>query len=168
MTVLSQNRLAFVSTPIFVPPAQYSTIWLVIALVTVAGAVLLVIAAVRLTRARPRPVEPSDASWMPVIDRAGLRDRYLVMIDAAEHDHGSGRMSTRELHQQLGFLLRQFAFEADGIRAPNMTLTDLRAARLDPLGDAVSRLYPGEFGAAAIASVDDSVQGARRVVSSWN
>ena len=157
-----------VSASGFIPPAQYSAIWNVIAIAIVVGALLLIIAIVRLTRAARIPSEPSDIEWMPALDRAEVRTRYLALIAAADSDHRLWRMPARELHQRMSFLVREFAFEADGVHAPNMTLTDLRASRNDSLGDLVARLYPGEFAAVDRGTAAESVELARGVVTSWN
>lgn len=160
--------LAVVPGAGLVPPAQYSPLWMVLAFAIVVGAVLLLIAAVRLTRGDELTVPASDISWMPPVDRAALRAHYLVVIDDAAHAHQSGRLSTRQLHQQLGHTLRQFAAEAHGVSAASMTLTDLREARLAALSDAVERLYPGEFSAAPNAHPDESVHAARQLVMTWS
>lgn len=157
-----------VTGPEFIPPAQYSGIWNVIAIAIVVGALLLIVAIVRLTRAVRVPSEPSDVEWMPALDRAEVRDRYLALIAAAESHHREGRMPARDLHQRMSFLVREFAYEIDGVLAPTMTLTDLRASRHDSLGDLVARLYPGEFAAIDRGSAAESVGLARRMVSSWN
>ena len=154
--------------PAFVPPTQYSPIWNVIAALILVGALLIIFAVVRLTRAPRQVLEASDTGWMPALDRGELRGRYLSLIDDVESEYLAGRMPARDLHQRMSFLVREFAYEADGVRAPTMTLTDLRASRLHSLGDLVARLYPGEFAAVDSGGAGDRIDLARRVVRAWN
>ena len=154
--------------PGFIPPAQYSPIWNVIAILILVGSLLLIIAVLRLTRSPAELREESDIEWMPALDRGELRGRYLTLIDDADSEYRAGRMPARDLHQRMSFLVREFAYEADGVRAPTMTMTDLRASHLHSLGDLVARLYPGEFAAVDNGGAGDSIDLARRVVGGWN
>lgn len=152
--------------PAFIPPAQYSGLWNVVAAAIVIGAILLIVAIVRSTRARRS--DATDIDWIPVVDRDATRERYLGLIDDAEADHRAGRMRARQLHQRMSFLVREFVFEIDGVNAPTMTLSDLRATRHHPLGDTVSQLYPGEFAPIDRGSPGESAELARRLVRSWS
>ena len=154
--------------PDFVPPAQYSAIWNVIAIAIVVGAILLIVVIIRLTRTPPATPEATDLQWMPAVDRDEVRSRYLAMIDAAQSEYRERRMPARQLHQRMSSLVREFAFDIDGVRARTMTLTDLRATRNDSLGDVIARLYPGEFAAVDRGNPEESVELARRVVRSWD
>ncbi|GAB3143522.1 hypothetical protein [Marisediminicola antarctica] len=151
----------------FFPPVAYSPLWAALAVV-----ILLVLAAfyivVPLLTRQARVEEPEvDVSWMPV-DVPALRGKYEVLISEVEASHRLGELSVRAAHQRLSLLLRLFAYESSGIRAPHMTLAELREGRDTPLSDAVAKLYPGEFEAIERGSVLDAAEVARRMVYSWN
>lgn len=151
----------------FFPPVAYSPLWAALAV-----AILLMLAAfyivVPLLTRQPRVAEPeADLSWMPV-DVPALRGKYDVLISEVEAAHRGGELSIRAAHQRLSLLLRLFAYESTGIRAPHMTLAELREGSNTPLSDAVARLYPGEFEAVERGSVLDAAEVARRVVHTWS
>ena len=152
----------------FFPPAQYALVWGVLAAVIILAVVLFYAAVLWFTRAQEKPeAAPADISWLPV-DTEELRVKYVDQIDRIAVDHRRGALTGRAAHQQLSLLLRFFAFEADGVRAPNMTLSDLKASAQLPLADAVARFYPGAFAADEPRSVEEAVDTARQVVRSWN
>lgn len=151
----------------FFPPVAYSPLWAALAVV-----ILLVLAAfhivVPLLTRQARVEEPEvDVSWMPV-DVPALRGKYEALISEVEAAHRSGELSVRAAHQRLSLLLRLFAYESSGIRAPHMTLAELRDGRDTPLSDAVAKLYPGEFEAVERGSVLDAAEVARRMVHTWS
>ena len=152
----------------FFPPVQYAPVWGLLAAVIILAVVLFYAAVLWFTRARERAeAAPADIGWLPV-DTEELRVKYADQIDRIAVDHRRGALTGRAAHQQLSLLLRFFAFEADGVRAPNMTLSDLRASAQLPLADAVARFYPGAFAADEPRSVEEAVDTARQVVRSWN
>lgn len=153
----------------FFPPVAYSPLWAALAavlLLALAAFYILVPLLTRQTRA-PEPEPEMDLSWMPV-DVPALREKYEVLISEVEAAHRSGALSARAAHQRLSLLLRLFAYESSGIRAPHMTLAELREARNSPLSDAVAKLYPGEFEATPRGTVQDAAEVARRLVHTWS
>lgn len=152
----------------FFPPVQYSPFWMVLGI----GIVLLVVAfyvvVPLLTRSHRVEREPVDTSWMPQEPTETLRGKYIDLIGEVEAAHHRDEVSLRAAHQRLSLLLRFFAYESSGIRAPQMTLADLREAHATPLGDAVEQLYPGAFSEIERGSVIEAADMARRVVLSWN
>lgn len=100
-----------------------------------------------------------------------LRSDCLRQIALIVADVRAGRVSERRGHQRLSLLVRHFVMQTSGITATAMTLTDLRGATqrecLEPVGDVVEVLYPGEFGADGSVSVDTAATAARRVVAQW-
>ena len=78
-----------------------------------------------------------------------------------------GELGIREAHQRLSQLVRFHAYETSGVRAPQMTLADLRENDLTSLGDAVESLYPGAFDRIDRADVAEAAETARRVVRAW-
>lgn len=150
----------------FFPPVTYSAWWTVLAVVILVVIAVFVAAVLFFTRVRADPASESDLSWLPP-SPGELTVKYLGLIGEVETATVRGELGVREAHQRLSQLLRFHAFEASGVRAPQMTLTDLRAAELSSLTDAVERLYPGAFAEIERGGVAQSADMARRVVQSW-
>lgn len=149
------------------PPVQYSPMWGVLAvtlLVLIAAFYILVPV---LMRSREAAREPADSSWIPEFPPVPLGEKYSGLIAEVESAHHRGELTVRDAHQRLSLLLRFFAWESSGLRAPQMTLADLREAHATPLSDAVEQLYPGAFAEIERGSVLEAAELARRVVHSW-
>ena len=149
----------------FYPPVQYSPIWFLLGI----GIIVLVIAwyvvVALITRKRARP--QSNFQYGPPILTPSTRERYIGFIDTVYQRYSSGTIAYAEAHHELSGVIRTFAAEARGVRAPYMTLEDLRNARQEPLADAVETLYPGAFSGLESGPVDVAVERARRLVSEW-
>jgi hypothetical protein len=150
----------------FYAPLQYSPLWLwagIGLLALVLGWYVFVFLSTRTRRvpaAAPRFTPPSDIN--------GLKEAYLLRIDAVEADAAGGRLTSRACHQELSLLVRRFARDLTGIDAPRMTLADLDSHPLPIAADAVGRLYPGEFGAEPLPPIARSAEAARQAVRLWN
>jgi hypothetical protein len=151
----------------FFGPAQYERFVLYL----VVGVVLLALVAawycfvVRLSRTRvPRPV----AAGVVRVDLGRLRVKYASMIDEVEADFAAGRLSERAVHSRLSLLLRFFAFEASGVDAQVMTLSDLRSSSLPSVTGAVEQYYPPAFRVEHPGDPAAAVLTAREVVRSWS
>ena len=150
----------------FYPPTQYSPLWLllgVIIILVVIGWFIFV-----LIFTRKRAVRTATSQW-DGLPQAGpsLRDTYLTLIDEVQRASVDGTVDNRDAHQRLSLLVREFAANARGIRAPYMTLEDLRATPLAPLAATVGELYPGAFSADSSGSVAEAADRARRLVIEW-
>lgn len=150
----------------FYGPLQYSPLWLW------AGTALLVLVLgwygfVFLSTRKPR-VPAAAPRFTPPSDIRSLKEAYLQRIDAVAADAGAGRLTARASHQELSLLVRKFTRDVTGVDAPRMTLAELDRHPLPAAADAVSRLYPGEFGAEPLPPVALSAEAARRAVRSWN
>ncbi|MFP7832952.1 hypothetical protein [Marisediminicola sp. LYQ134] len=151
----------------FFPPVTFSPWWGVLAATLVALVIAFYIVVPLLTRA-PRRAHDDAAVPEFVMPDVPLSEKYGDLIAEVEADHRAGRVSSRAAHQRLSLLVRYFAFESTGMRAPTMTLADLRDAQSPELSDAVERLYPGAFAAIEGGSVAEAAEHARRVVKPWN
>ncbi len=151
----------------FFPPVDYSPGWIALAILVLVLLVAFYVAVPLMTRPRSPEPAPTDLDWMPDAGPT-LRDKYIDLVDDVSASHHRGELGVRESHQRLSQLLRFFAYEVSGVRAPQMTLADLRTNRLTPLGDAVERLYPGAFREIERGSVDEAAAMAKRVIDTWN
>jgi len=152
----------------FFPPVQFSPLWTVLALlliVLVVGWLVFVLVFTRRRATRGSSGTPFDPFAPPA---PSLLVTYLSLIDDVERGSAAGALQSREAHQRLSLLVREFAARSRGIRAPYMTLEDLQATRVGPLAATVGELYPGAFSPDAAGSVSAAAERARRLVRTWN
>jgi len=150
----------------YYPPVQYSFIWLMIG---VGIFVLIAIGYVLiwwLTRAKPQPVDPSRIPQSFELTPT-VRERYLGLIETVNARHAAGESTYSEAHHELSLVVRSFALEARGVRAPYMTLDDLRRTSHKPLADTIAGYYPGAFSGVEGESVARATERAKALVSSW-
>ena len=151
---------------VYYPPVQYSVLWLLL------GFGIFVLIAVGyfliwwLTRPKPQPIDPSRLQPAYVLTPT-VRDRYLGLIDDVNTRHTAGETSYSEAHHELSSVVRSFALEARGVRAPYMTLADLRRTNHTPLADTIEGYYPGAFSGTEGESVARATERAKALVSSW-
>jgi hypothetical protein len=124
--------------------------------------VVFYVLAFLLTRRRRvrAPRESQPAPWT-------VQQTYLGLIDEVTEAHERGVLDSRAAHQRLSEIVREFSARSRGVRAPYMTLSDLRHARIDALADTVQALYPGEFGPGDVP-VAQTADRARWLVTSWS
>jgi hypothetical protein len=151
----------------FFGPAQYErfVLYLVVGVLLLALIAAWYVFVVRFSRSRvPRPVVAGVAR----VDLGTLQSKYAGMIDEVELDSAAGRLSERAVHSRLSLLLRFFAFEASGVDAQVMTLSDLRASRLPAVTGAVEQYYPPAVRQQHPGDTSAALQTAREVVWSWS
>jgi hypothetical protein len=154
-----------VGGPSFYPPVQYSPVWLVIGVVLIALVIGWLVFVLLLTRRRAQPYE--FVGTIPQLTET-VRDAYLTRIDDVGRRYDAGAVGFSDAHHELSALVRSFASEAQGVRAPFMTLDDLRRTPHRALAETVERLYPGAFSGANGGRIDDAVARASELVRSWN
>jgi hypothetical protein len=118
-----------------------------------------------LTR-RPAPV-PQFVGSLPELTIT-VRERYLGRIDDVARRYSEGDVGFSEAHHELSALVRSFAAEARGIRAPFMTLDDLRHTPHRELAETVEGLYPGAFSGSTTGSIGEATHRASELVRTWN
>lgn len=150
----------------FYAPLQYSPLWLWAGIGLLALVLAWYVFVFLSTRTRPAAAAPPR--FTPPSDINGLKEAYLLRIDAVEADAAAGRLTSRASHQELSLLVRKFARDVTGIDAPRMTLAELDSHPLPAAANAVGRLYPGEFGAEPLPPLARSAEAARQAVRSWN
>ena len=73
-----------------------------------------------------------------------------------------------DLHDLKEAYLQRFARDVSGLDAPRMTLAELHVHPLPGIAEAVSRIYPGEFGVEPLPPLMQSAETARQAVWQWN
>lgn len=149
----------------FFPPVQYSPLWFFLGVGIFVAIVIWFVAVIWFTRKRALPPPPPLPFSMPLPDSA--RDRYLGFIDDVNAGYRRGALSYSDAHHELSVIIRAFAAEARGVRAPYMTLQDLRDGDHTALADIVEKLYPGEFSGRQDNPIEVAVSRAKGLVSTW-
>lgn len=152
------------------PLATYSPLRLVIGCVIAAlviGWVSWVFWVTR--RQKARTIATLGAKPIVQKDINALKKKYLGLIDEVAQQSAKRQLNNRASHQKLSLLVRLFAFEASGFRAQVMTLADISKGRFPALRDVIATYYPNEFDNdhVVMGSVDDALQRARQVVTTW-
>jgi len=151
----------------FYPPAQFSPLWFILGIVLILAVIGWYIFLIWFTRKRALR-EATGAPWTGLPQQGpSLAQTYLTLIDEVERASADGLLEFREAHQRLSLLVREFAANARGIRAPYMTLEDLRATQLGALTFTVGQLYPGAFSGSETGSVGEAAERARKLVREW-
>lgn len=150
--------------PEFYGPLGYSPWWLWVGMVLVVLSVAWVVAI--LVHTRRRPVR-ADSTPGPA-GTAGLVQDYLASIQAVEAAAATGSISQRAAHQELSLLVRGFFRDATGQDATRMTLAEIGVRDLPAAAQAITSMYPGEFGHEPLPTVTASAAAARAAVQAWN
>ena len=150
------------------PLVNYQIQWVII------GSLLLLVAIVWVgfifwhTRKRPQKTIASVmAQKVKAIDIAGLKKKYLKLIDQIAQEAQQKTITARQTHQKLSLLVRLFVFEATGYQAQVMTLEDIEKRNLPKLESTITALYPNEFSQLLTGTVDDALAKAREMVTTW-
>ena len=129
---------------------HFSVIWLIIAAVLAAAAVLLWIWLVRLKKKaiedgswNGTPVKTSDAG--PTDSQQLLKSRYLQKLQSGKAKYQEGKINARIAAQEISLLVRSFVFDATGKPVHLYTLRDIEKKHLKELGKHVRLLYEPEF-----------------------
>lgn len=155
-----------------IAPHSYSAMWGIL------GGVLLLAVAIfwivlwrAMRKARPQAAEqtPQGAFQPGVHDPwAQARSSALGKIDALSVQHAAGEVSSRDVHQELASIIRDFATARAGVDASTFTLTELsRHEPLNPATQLIEDLYHPEFSPQGITTPDDALQASRAAVGSW-
>jgi hypothetical protein len=147
-------------------PMQFSPLWTLLGVLIILVIIAWYVFALVRTRRKPIPyVQDPLADFFEPGER--LRATYASLIDDVVRENAKGTLPTRQAHQQLSLIVREFAAQSRGIPAQYMTLEDLRATHVAPLSSTVGELYPGAFSADSTGSVTTAADRARRLVNEW-
>ncbi|GAA2014035.1 hypothetical protein [Brevibacterium samyangense] len=108
---------------------------------------------------------PGELSAVP----EHVRTEYMHRIDEVANRWRAGERSDRELAQDLGVVVRDFAKSAWDIRIDHMTLRELHSSRIRPIAEVVDRLYAAEFSPEGSPSGGTAeLQAAKELVGRWS
>ncbi|MCQ2505368.1 MAG: hypothetical protein MJ103_09045 [Saccharofermentans sp.] len=98
-----------------------------------------------------------------------IKSDYLKQIDAIERKYKNNEIDDREAYLELSTVVRSFVQEMTGIKAVNLTLSEIKELGLPKLADLIAEFYRPEFayesdGTDTVRHIAD----ARTVVTQWN
>lgn len=98
-----------------------------------------------------------------------IKSDYLKQITAIETKYKNNEIDDREAYIRLSTVVRGFVQEMTGIKAVNLTLSEIQGLGLPKLADLIAEFYRPEFaydseGADTLRHIAD----ARTVVTQWN
>ena len=150
---------------------HFSVIWLIIAVVLAAAAVLLWFYLRRLKR---KALEQGD--WDEGKRKAEertqpltVKDKYISKLQESRKKFEEGKISPRTAAQEISLTVRTFVFELTGRPAHRYTLRDIEKSRLKEIGKHVRLLYEPEF--APEDEKEETIQNllldAERIIKRW-
>lgn len=98
-----------------------------------------------------------------------IKSDYLRQISMIETKYKNNEIDDREAYLKLSTVVRTFVQEMTGIKAVNLTLSEIKELGLPTLADLIAEFYRPEFayeseGADTLRHIAD----ARTVVTQWN
>jgi carbon starvation protein CstA len=151
------------------PPVPYRPLWLIIGVTLLVAVVIWYGVVWYLTRRRKlHTIHTLPLLHPAVVDLAKLKAKYLALISDIERQYQAGKINARTVHQVLSMTVRLFVFEARGLRAHLLTLSDLKKSDQTALVALIEAYYPPEFAELENGSAPDAIAGAKGLVSAWS
>lgn len=97
-----------------------------------------------------------------------IKNKYLELIDNLEIDVNENKITNRHAYQKLSSLIRNYIFEATGIKVQNYTLKDIKKINMPVLYDLVAEYYDPEFAIISKGNILNSLKKTRKVIERWN
>ena len=114
---------------------------------------------------QPKPVPVPVAPPPVAIDV--LKTKYLNLLRKLEAQFSDGSIDLRTAYQKMSLIIRNFVFEATGIKVQNYTLDDIRAAKLTSLEALVEEYYSPEFARMSEGDFYASMNKTGKVIEQW-
>lgn len=148
-----------------IDPPQYSVAWLILAALCVIVLVVLVLAALRITRG----VVSRAAYKRRPSATAALKAEFLRAVNDVADRHAAGQIDARAGHHELTGVMRRFVRRTTGHDVTSQDVTTLLAdPRTRDVGMLIAHLYEPEFAASSDAELSESVHRAREVIRRWS
>ena len=112
---------------------------------------------------KPKPVVVKE----PPKDIEMLKRKYLKDLYDLSVEFSSDRVNLRKAYQRMSAIIRNFVFEATGVKVQNYTLDDIRNAGLPRLEALVAEYYSPEFARMSEGDFSDSMMRTKKVIEQW-
>lgn len=96
-----------------------------------------------------------------------IKNDYLSRINNLLNDINNKKVSNRKAYQQLSVLIRNFIYEATGIKVQNYSLEEIKITSIPYLYDLIYEFYDPEFNKISTSSVKDSINKTVSVIQKW-
>ncbi len=133
----------------------------------IAGVLLILLWPKKKTATTPKPL-PIKPEPLPPQNLASLKHKYDSLLVELFEKRSKNKLSDRKAFQELSKIVRDFVFEATGIRVQNYTLSEIKAANLPRLYELIAECYVPEFAMKNNSNVYEAINKARKVVGEWN
>ena len=165
MFVVNQFSNALANSALMHEPMYYSILWTFIGILFIGITTFILFMIFYVTRKKPIKTIANLKPAQPVIkDVAGIRKKYLQMVDEVEQRFGMRKIRAAKAHQELSLVARLFYAEVCGFHAEMLTLNDLKRSKNIKLANLIEKYYPEEFSGLEQRSVLDSGRKARELI----
>ena len=96
-----------------------------------------------------------------------IKNDYLSRINNLLNDINNKKVSNRKAYQQLSVLIRNFIYEATGIKVQNYSLEEIKITSIPYLYDLIYEFYDPEFNKISTSSIKDSINKTVSVIQKW-
>lgn len=96
-----------------------------------------------------------------------IKNNYLLRINNLLNDINNKKVSNRKAYQQLSVLIRNFIYEATGIKVQNYSLEEIKITSIPYLYDLIYEFYDPEFNKISTSSIKDSINKTVSVIQKW-
>lgn len=133
----------------------------------IAGVLLIILWPKKKKEANTKPVVLKPQP-LPPQNLASLKHKYDGLLVGLFEKRSASKLSDRRAFQELSKIVRDFVFEATGIKVQNYTLSEIKAANLPKLYELIAECYVPEFAMKNNSNVYEAINKARKVVGEWN
>lgn len=147
---------------------SYSIIPIIIlALVLAIGIVWIILHFIKKHRSKPKAAVPAPKLPAITLSPEQIKEKYLGIINDLEVKFQSGNMSNRKAYQELSKIIRNFVYEATGIKVHHNTLDEIKRLNMPNLYAIVKECYEPEFSVDKNGYIYDTINKARTVIREW-
>lgn len=100
-------------------------------------------------------------------DTLSIKNKYLLELDKLVEEVNNNSINTRKAYQKLSKLIRNYIFEATGIKVQNYTLAEIEKVNMPSLCELVREYYDPEFSFSSSGNVIESINKTRVVIEKW-
>ncbi len=150
-------------------PMKYYLVWIILAILVIvlaitAQIVFRILLKDQLHKKKNKKPKVKKASKKPL---PVLKWEYLQKLDYLERGIMAGSMSKRVSYQQVSGLIRDFVYDATGIKVQNYSLREIRKVGIPGLTALVQEYYEPEFARQSMADIRGSLFRTRKAIELW-
>lgn len=150
-------------------PMQYRPVWMIVGVSLFAIVLLWTSFVFWFTRKKVQPTIALLPIQQPIIvDLSALRAKYCALADEVLEQYKGMKITNRVSHQYLSSIARFFIYEAKGLHAQYLNLSELRLTDQKLLCELIALYYPSEFEEIERGTVEEAVTKAKGMIQSWS